>query len=126
VLHEAAMDLVAGRPVDMGYVRSIREVFALPKVRALLSSSLWRVWMACRPDGNENRPRSAFTLEDVSNCFFPCGAEPSDWDFTDPEGRLDAQRRVIKPHTLVLDRLRAPSTSVRSSGRRTASASLRS
>lgn len=110
VLHEAAMDLIADRPVDMGYVRSIREVFALPKVRALLSSSA-----LARLDGlavlMETRTGRdlAFTLEDVSQLFLSVlGAEPSDWDFTDPEGRLDAQRRVIKPHTLVLDRLRAP------------------
>lgn len=36
------------------------------------------------------------------------GSDPSDWDFVDQEGNLDASRRRILGHTLVLDRLRSP------------------
>lgn len=36
------------------------------------------------------------------------GEEAADWDFLDEEGRLDASRRIILPHRLLLDRVRSP------------------
>ncbi|NBK25120.1 MAG: TrmH family RNA methyltransferase, partial [Spirochaetia bacterium] len=36
------------------------------------------------------------------------GSDPSDWDFVDHEGKLDASKRRILDHSLVLDRLRSP------------------
>jgi TrmH family RNA methyltransferase len=36
------------------------------------------------------------------------GSDPSDWDFVDQSGNLDASRRRILGHTLILDRLRSP------------------
>ncbi len=36
------------------------------------------------------------------------GSDPSDWDFVDQQGNLDASKRRVLSHSLVLDRLRSP------------------
>ena len=36
------------------------------------------------------------------------GSDPSDWDLVDQSGNLDASRRRVLAHSLVLDRLRSP------------------
>lgn len=36
------------------------------------------------------------------------GEEPADWDVVAEDGRLDSSSRVVRPHSLFLDRVRAP------------------
>ena len=36
------------------------------------------------------------------------GEEMADWDFVDDEGSLDPSKRVVRKHTLFLDRIRSP------------------
>lgn len=36
------------------------------------------------------------------------GEEPGDWDLVDSAGRLDSSKRVVKAHSLFLDRIRSP------------------
>lgn len=36
------------------------------------------------------------------------GEEMADWDFVDDDGSLDPSKRVVKKHTLFLDRIRSP------------------
>ncbi|MGH0052019.1 MAG: TrmH family RNA methyltransferase [Sphaerochaetaceae bacterium] len=48
-------------------------------------------------------------LEDIHYFLLDVlGCNPSDWDVTDEEGRLDASKRIVFPHILVLDRIRSP------------------
>jgi TrmH family RNA methyltransferase len=48
-------------------------------------------------------------MEDLSTVLFSAiGSEPSDWDFTERSGALDKSKRIVLPHTLVLDRIRSP------------------
>jgi len=110
VLHEAALGLFDERPVDYGYIRSLREVFALSKVRELISEDERHRLDDLSVSMERERGRDlAFVLEDVSQLLFAVlGAEPSDWDFTDRNGNLDVRKRIVKPHGLVLDRLRSP------------------
>lgn len=36
------------------------------------------------------------------------GEEAADWDFVDESGKLDASKRIVLPHRLLLDRVRSP------------------
>ena len=93
ILHEAAVDLRNGNPVDLEY---INEVLPVAGFEALDASEL-------SPD------TLAFRLEDVSQALLSkLGAEPSDWDFKTADGFLDPSRRVVQDKVLVLDRIRSP------------------
>ncbi len=58
----------------------------------------------------EQDPKTTmFVLEDCAQALLvQLGSEPSDWDFTDDLGNLDASKRLIQDKILVLDRIRSP------------------
>jgi len=94
ILHEAAVDLRNGNPVDLEY---INEVLPVAGFEALDASEL------------SAADTLAFRLEDVSQALLSkLGAEPSDWDFTNSEGALDSSVRIVQDKVLVLDRIRSP------------------
>ena len=94
ILHEAAVDLRNGNPVDLEY---INEVLPVAGFEALDASEL------------SAADTLAFRLEDVSQALLSkLGAEPSDWDFKTADGSLDPSRRVVQDKVLVLDRIRSP------------------
>ena len=94
ILHEAAVDLRNGNPVDLEY---INEVLPVAGFEALDASEL------------SAGDTLAFRLEDVSQALLSkLGAEPSDWDFKTADGSLDPSRRVVQDKVLVLDRIRSP------------------
>ena len=92
ILHQGAVDAKNGAEIDIQY---LNEVSALAGFSAV-DESLGGVSLA-------------FRLEDMSqNLLSRLGAEPSDWDFTDDEGKLDESERVVQDKILVLDRIRSP------------------
>ncbi len=94
ILHEAAVDLRNGNPVDLEY---INEVLPVAGFEALDASEL------------SAADTLAFRLEDVSQALLSkLGAEPSDWDFRTAEGSLDSAVRIVQDKVLVLDRIRSP------------------
>ena len=94
ILHEAAVDLRNGNPVDLEY---INEVLPVAGFEALDASEL------------SAADTLAFRLEDVSQALLSkLGAEPSDWDFRTAEGSLDRAVRIVQDKVLVLDRIRSP------------------
>lgn len=94
ILHEAAVDLRNGNPVDLEY---INEVLPVAGFEALDASEL------------SVADTLAFRLEDVSQALLSkLGAEPSDWDFKTADGSLDSSKRVVQDKVLVLDRIRSP------------------
>ena len=92
ILHEGAVSLKDGRPVDLEYINSVLPLAGFEPVDVTLPCvSL------------------AFRLEDCSQALLVrLGAEPSDWDFRDDEGNLDSSKRVVQDKVLVLDRIRSP------------------
>lgn len=110
ILHDAALALERGQDVDLAYIHSLSSIFALPKIQALLSEEQRNHFASWAEKFRERRGRDlAFTLEDCSSLLFSAiGAEPSDWDFTERSGALDASRRLLLDHTLVIDRIRSP------------------
>ena len=92
ILHQGAVDAKNGAEVDIQYLNEVSALAGFSAVdEALQSASL------------------AFRLEDMSqNLLSRLGAEPSDWDFTDEEGKLDESERVVQDKILVLDRIRSP------------------
>lgn len=110
IFHDAAQDLHRGLPVELGYLRDLAEVCRTPDLLALLDDGA-RERLAVLLARLETREGEdlAFTLADLSSlCFSAIGAEPSDWDFTGEDGRLDPSRRTVADHVLVLDRIRSP------------------
>jgi len=92
ILHDAAFDASCGRTVDMEY---INDILSLTKCREIDASLLGKAL--------------AIALDDASKILLAqLGAEPSDWDFRDSSGCLDASSRVIQDKILVLDRIRSP------------------
>ena len=94
ILHEAAVDLRNGNPVDLEYINEVLPVAGFEALDALELSAADTL---------------AFRLEDVSQALLSkLGAEPSDWDFKTADGSLDPSRRVVQDKVLVLDRIRSP------------------
>lgn len=60
--------------------------------------------------GERSSPMFTVACEDLHYLLLEAlGAEPADWDFVDDvSGALDVSRRLVLPHTLVLDRIRSP------------------
>lgn len=92
ILSESAHLAKCNKDVDLNYINSIVVLASLPEI-----------------DKNLDSKHLVFKLEDYSQALLTrLGAEPSDWDFTDDQGALDASRRVIQDKILVLDRIRSP------------------
>lgn len=110
IMHDAALSLDREQPVDLDYLRSLSSVFHMPKVQALLDEGQKTLLASLEAKmANQTGKSLAFTLEDVSSLLFASiGSEPSDWDFTAPSGALDKTKRIVKPYTLVIDRIRSP------------------
>lgn len=94
ILTEAARQASLGNEVDLVYINDILPLENLPTIDSALSSDLKKL---------------SFKLEDYAQALLSrLGAEPSDWDFTDDQGKLDASKRVIQDKVLILDRIRSP------------------
>ncbi len=92
ILHEAAVALRNGQEIDSEYLNDILPVGGFEPI-----------------DDWSDSGNLAFRLEDMSQKLLSdLGAEPSDWDFRDEEGKLDAGKRIIHDKVLVLDRIRSP------------------
>ena len=92
ILHEAAVASRNGQAVDMEYINDVIPLAGFPAV-----------------EENSEPDVLSFRLVDMSQDLLSrLGAEPSDWDFRDDSGNLDASRRVVQDKILVLDRIRSP------------------
>jgi RNA methyltransferase, TrmH family len=92
ILHQAAFDVKAGKKVDWEYINDVLSLTDYDKIDTTLNSEA-----------------IVFKLEDISKDLLRVlGAEPSDWDFRDSTGALDAKTRIIQDKILVLDRIRSP------------------
>ncbi len=109
IYHDAALALRRGDEVSLGYLRSLSPLFHSEKLLPLFSGKRERIDDLLRKVDVQGGVELAFTLGDLSTEILAVlGAEPSDWDFTEEDGRLDASRRIVEDHILVLDRLRSP------------------
>ena len=92
ILHQAAFDVKTGKEVDWEYINDVLSLTDYDKIDTTLDSEA-----------------IVFKLEDISKDLLRVlGAEPSDWDFRDSTGALDAKTRIIQDKILVLDRIRSP------------------
>ncbi len=110
LFHEQAQRILQGKEPDCVYIADLCSLFDSPQFLSVLdddqrlvlhklSSSLSLASVSTLP----------YILEDVHHALLSAlGSEPSDWDFVDREGSLDASLRKVLPHTLILDRLRSP------------------
>lgn len=110
LFHEQAQRILQGNEPDHIYINDLCSLFSSPQFLLVLddeqqiflhslSSSLVSASVASLP----------FILEDMHHALLSAlGSDPSDWDFVDREGSLDASLRVVLPHILILDRLRSP------------------
>lgn len=99
ILHDAAFEVAAGRPVDMQYINDIIPLAGFGPIAGA---------GAAHDDVLEGKDL-AIVLDDMSKAILTClGSEPSDWDFRTAEGGLDANARIIQDKILVLDRIRSP------------------
>lgn len=109
IYHDAALALMRGEEVSLGYLRSLGILFRSEKLVPLFVQERNRVEDLLEKIGKETGPALAFALSDLSSLILAVlGAEPSDWDFTKSDGSLDASRRTSEDHILILDRLRSP------------------
>lgn len=98
ILHDAAFEAAAGRPVDMQYINDIVPLAGFEPIAGAVHEA----------DASSSR-ELAIVLDDMSKAILTrLGSEPSDWDFRTAEGSLDANARVIQDKILVLDRIRSP------------------
>ena len=110
LFHEQAQLILQGNEPDYTYIAGLCSLFSSVQFLSVLddeqrlalhslSTLLDSASLASLP----------FILEDLHHALLSAlGSEPSDWDFVDEEGSLDLSKRVLLPHTLILDRLRSP------------------
>lgn len=92
ILSESAHLVKSNHDVDLSYINDIVPLADLKPI-----------------DENIDKKNLVFKLEDYAQALLTrLGAEPSDWDFTDDDGNLDASKRIIQDKVLIMDRLRSP------------------
>ena len=95
ILSQNARDLRDGRSVDLVYVNMCMRLAGFDEFDYAAPSF--------------DLKHAMFRLEDCAQALLvQLGSEPSDWDFFDDSGALDASKRIIQDKVLVLDRLRSP------------------
>ncbi len=95
ILHDAAFDAFNGKDVPLRYINEILPLCNLNDIPSNMEAL--------------EKKSLAFVLEDLSEQILSLlGSEPSDWDFRNQDGSLDAEKRIIQDKILVLDRIRSP------------------
>jgi len=92
ILSQNAHFLKTGQSVDYVYINMLLRLAGFEEI-----------------DSSQDPKSAMFRLEDCAqNLLVQLGSEPSDWDFTDDLGNLDASKRLIQNKILILDRIRSP------------------
>lgn len=110
LFHEQAQRILQGNDPDHVYITDLCSLFSSPQFLSVLSFEQLAS-MKGFAESLASSPRASlpFILEDMHHTLLAAlGSEPSDWDFVDRQGALDASQRVVLPHILILDRLRSP------------------
>ena len=110
LFHEQAQLILQGNEPDHAYIAGLCSLFDSSQFHTVLDDkqllALLSLSSSLVPASGASLP---FILEDLHHALLSAlGSEPSDWDFVDRQGSLDASLRVVLPHTLILDRLRSP------------------
>ena len=110
LFHEQAQRILQGYDPDHVYINDLCSLFSSQQFLTVLSdeqlASMNNYASLLASASISSLP---FILEDMHHTLLSAlGSEPSDWDFVDREGSLDASLRVVLPHILILDRLRSP------------------
>lgn len=110
LFHEQAQLILQGNEPDHAYIAGLCSLFDSSQFHTVLDDkqllALLSLSSSLVPASGASLP---VILEDLHHALLSAlGSEPSDWDFVDRQGSLDASLRVVLPHTLILDRLRSP------------------
>ncbi|MDY0288928.1 MAG: TrmH family RNA methyltransferase [Sphaerochaeta sp.] len=110
LFHEQAQLILQGNEPDHAYIAGLCSLFSSAQFFSVLDDGQSLALHALSSSlSSASRASLPFILEDLHHALLSAlGSEPSDWDFVDREGALDASLRVVLPHTLILDRLRSP------------------
>lgn len=110
LFHTQAQTLLQGKDPDWPYIEGLCSLFSSPQFLTVLSSEeLSQLHVLASRLQKTDRLSLPFVLEDIHHALLAVlGSELSDWDFVDKEGALDADRRVMLEHVLILDRIRSP------------------
>ena len=110
LFHQAALDCTAGLKIDRVFLAGLCTLLANDQ-RGSLGDA---VAQACLSLSLELSLISimdcAFRCDDLSHLLFSqLGEDQADWDFVERDsGVLDASKRLVVPHTVVIDRVRSP------------------
>jgi len=110
LFHEQAQRILQGNDPDHAYIDDLCSLFSSQQFLSVLDdeqrTNLHSLTGSLSSASEASLP---FFLEDMHHALLSAlGSEPSDWDFVDGDGALDASLRVVLPHILILDRLRSP------------------
>lgn len=110
LFHEQAQRILQGNDPDHVYINDLCSLFSSQQFLLVLDDEQQRsLHSLCSSLATASEASLPFILEDLHHALLSAlGSEPSDWDFIDRQGALDASKRVVLPHILILDRLRSP------------------
>ena len=110
LFHEQAQRILQGNDPDHVYINDLCSLFSSQQFLSVLDDEQQRgLHSLCSSLTSASVASLPFVLEDMHHALLSVlGSEPSDWDFVDRQGALDASLRVVLPHILILDRLRSP------------------
>ncbi len=110
LFHGQAQLILQGNEPDYVYITDLCSLFSSPQFLSVLSfEQLTSMKGFSELLASAPLASLPFILEDMHHTLLSAlGSEPSDWDFVDRQGSLDASMRVVLPHILILDRLRSP------------------
>ncbi len=110
LFHEQALVAKQGKQPDIGYIEGLCSLFSASQFTQILSASqMAQLLLLSQRLSSKTGEELAFVCEDIHQFLLSVlGSEPSDWDFFQEDGELDASQRTLLPHILILDRLRSP------------------
>ncbi|MGB4405737.1 MAG: TrmH family RNA methyltransferase [Sphaerochaeta sp.] len=110
LFHEQSQRILQGNEPDRVYISDLCSLFVSQQFLSVLDDEQLRdVKNLSSGLFSASASSLPFILEDLHHGLLSAlGSEPSDWDFVDRQGALDASLREVLPHILVLDRLRSP------------------
>ncbi|MBI9094487.1 MAG: TrmH family RNA methyltransferase [Sphaerochaeta sp.] len=110
LFHEQSQRILQGNEPDQVYISGLCSLFVSQQFLAVLDDDQLRdVRNLSSGLASTSESSLPFILEDLHYTLLSVlGSEPSDWDFVDRQGELDASLREVHPHILILDRLRSP------------------
>jgi RNA methyltransferase, TrmH family len=110
LFHQAALDCLSGIEPDRKYLAGLITLVS-QDAAGILGDAIPQACILFAHDLTSlSRAECAFRCDDLSHLLLSqLGEDQADWDFVERDSKvLDSSKRLVLPHTMVIDRVRSP------------------